>query len=214
MTYRQGRQSAINIWQTREDQDDRQVAMARTDWDAAELVRLANLGAQLELEERKPEPTGADYTLDISTEIIDVTNYGPRRDPDWAFTDTAGHTHTWDSGTWHSVQDDPDEPAFYFDADGEEYNADTHIECKTCGEHLHPGMLEPTGWHEHIPGRVTATLTGQRSDGTTGTAVLTDAEQKAIQSAGEDRDRVVQQILDALPGDRIIASGDTAGGGG
>lgn len=48
MSYRQGRQSPINIWETREGEDDRQVAMATTEHKAAELVRLANLGAELE----------------------------------------------------------------------------------------------------------------------------------------------------------------------
>lgn len=48
MTYRQGTHSPVNIWLTRDGKDDRQVAMARTDWDAAELVRLANLGSTLD----------------------------------------------------------------------------------------------------------------------------------------------------------------------
>lgn len=149
-------------------------------------------------------PTSAGYTLDLSTEVTDVTNYGPRRDPAWTFTDAAGHAHTWESGTWHEVQDDPDEPAFAYDVDGEEYNASAHIECKTCGDHLRPGMLPPTGWHEHIPGPVTAKLTGQRSDGATVTATLTDAERQGIQLAGDsDRDSIVLGILDALPDERI-----------
>lgn len=44
-TWRVGRQSPVNIW--REGDPDTQVAMARTDWDAEQLVEAANLGAIL-----------------------------------------------------------------------------------------------------------------------------------------------------------------------
>lgn len=50
MTYRVGTHSPINTWETREGEPDVQVAMAITPHKAAELVRLANLGAATEAE--------------------------------------------------------------------------------------------------------------------------------------------------------------------
>jgi len=46
--YRQGTHSPVNIWLTREGEEDRQVAMATTPYKASELVRLANLGLEVE----------------------------------------------------------------------------------------------------------------------------------------------------------------------
>lgn len=44
--YRVGTHSGVNIWQPRES-GDRQVAMARTDHEASQLVQLANAGVAL-----------------------------------------------------------------------------------------------------------------------------------------------------------------------
>lgn len=99
--------------------------------------------------------------LEMWSDPIEVTSNSPRPDPKWSFTDEHGHTHTWESGTWHRVQDDPDEPPFWFDVDGEEHNAPSHTECKLCGEHVHPGTRGPSAFREFIPGPLHCTLNGQ-----------------------------------------------------
>jgi hypothetical protein len=61
-------------------------------------------------------------------DIIDTTTHGPTFDPAWRFTDAAGHEHTADRPLMVERLDHPAEPAFYFDVDGEEWNADSHLE--------------------------------------------------------------------------------------
>lgn len=64
--YRVGTHSGVNIWLIRDD-GDRQVAMARTDHDAEQLVRLANAGlAVAETDPRAVYPvTGTDRTTSL-----------------------------------------------------------------------------------------------------------------------------------------------------
>jgi hypothetical protein len=65
--YRQGDHSPINVWLIRVGSDDRQVAMARTDHEADQLVRLANAGLALaETDPRAVYPvTGTDRTTSL-----------------------------------------------------------------------------------------------------------------------------------------------------
>lgn len=147
----------------------------------------------------------ATWTLDIQRHYVDVCTFSPVMDSRWSFTDAAGHTHTPDSGTWHRVQDDPREPYFYTDDDGEEYNAPTHIECRECGERLRPDAVEASPFVEAIPGAITVTLTGIRSDGQTVSAVVTEEEARSIASATDTltAERTVRSLLDAMPPERI-----------
>lgn len=55
-------------------------------------------------------------------------------DPNWSYVDPAGHVHTWTSGTWAYVEDDP--------AD-DEYPASGHYECKECGARVWPRERAP-----------------------------------------------------------------------
>lgn len=66
--YRQGNSSPVNIWRPRDD-GDRQVAMARTDHEADQLVRLANAGLALaETDPRAVYPVaGTDRTTSLCT---------------------------------------------------------------------------------------------------------------------------------------------------
>jgi hypothetical protein len=115
------------------------------------------------------------WTLDVSVDEIDVTSSMPWWEPDpaWAYTDTHGHTHRWQTEqrggehhavgdqSWHAVLDDPDGGDYYFDSDGEEYNAPTHCECRTCGDTLEPGRIDhgPDMFRRFIPGLKHYTLT-------------------------------------------------------
>jgi hypothetical protein len=66
--YRVGTHSGVNIWRTRAD-GDRQVAMARTDHEADQLVRLANAGLALaDTDPRAVYPvSGTDRTTSLCT---------------------------------------------------------------------------------------------------------------------------------------------------
>lgn len=84
--------------------------------------------------------------------IMVPPSLGPRLDPDWTYTDAAGHTHTADRALLVYVQDDPEEPEVMFDEDGEEYPADEHLECSLCGEWINPGTKPPSPFAEAVPG--------------------------------------------------------------
>ena len=112
---------------------------------------------------------GPTYRTEV--EQIELTSYGPQPDPDWRCTDHAGHEHDASRETLVMVQDDPDEPPFYTDEDGEEYNAPTHLECRLCGEHIEPGVVGPSPFRSFIPG-----ATHYYRDEGDGEAEITEAE--------------------------------------
>jgi hypothetical protein len=87
-------------------------------------------------------------------ETIDVSSISPRRDPNWRYTDRAGHEHDVRGELLVRVQDDPGDPPFIFDSDGEEYNAPDHLECRLCGEHITPDIVGPSPFQECIMGPV------------------------------------------------------------
>lgn len=90
----------------------------------------------------------------VEREQIELTGLSPRPDPDWRYTDPAGHEHDSSYALLIRVQDDPDEPPFYVDDDGEEWNAPDHLECRLCGEHIEPGTIGPSPFREFVPGPV------------------------------------------------------------
>lgn len=92
------------------------------------------------------------YTVVIHTEreIYDVTPL-QEEDPNWSFTDAAGHVHRWKKSTRYNretwrvptvvqVVDDPG----YDDPENDIYDPPiTHYECKKCRAHVQPGYRTP-----------------------------------------------------------------------
>lgn len=120
--------------------------------------------------------------LRVEVEPIETTSYSPRRDPSWTFTDAAGHIHDATAALLVRKQDDPDEPPFYFDEDGDEYNAPDHLECSLCGEWITPDTIGPDPWRTFTPGPMTGTLHGTRSDGTDVTINLSREQVEQLQA--------------------------------
>lgn len=101
--------------------------------------------------------------LEIVSDSIETTSLGGwEPDPNWSYIDAAGHVHTWKSKSFRWVKDDPNAPDFWTDADGDEHNADTHAECKKCGEHIEPATRWRPGdtFSTFIPGPVRYLLDG------------------------------------------------------
>jgi hypothetical protein len=79
MTYRTGRQSPINIWETTDD-GDVQVAMATTPHKAQQLVEAANLGETLDEQVKRladfimfsipGEPSQSDGAVDTAIRLL------------------------------------------------------------------------------------------------------------------------------------------------
>lgn len=124
-------------------------------------------------------PPGA--ILHAERDTIDVTSLGGSSipDPNWSFTDPAGHVHTHASETFGWVYEDEE---FYFDADGEEYNGDGHYECTACGAEVPPPgtkISAPAGVREYMAGLVNYRI--ELADGTT--QRLTEKEANAYYAA-------------------------------
>ena len=60
--------------------------------------------------------------------------------PDWSYTDPQGHVHTYSSGTWYYVEDDPGT---------DEYPSRGHHECSACGARVVPGR-KATAFRQYI----------------------------------------------------------------
>jgi hypothetical protein len=93
---------------------------------------------------------GHSYVVEV--DAIEVTGFSMKPDPNWTYLDRAGHLHDHSRALLITVQDNPDDPPFYFDEDGEEYNAPDHLECSICHEHIDPGLIPPSPYREFIQG--------------------------------------------------------------
>lgn len=101
-----------------------------------------------------------DDVLKVETEMVEVTSYSPRVDPDWRFTDHAGHEHYYDAQR-------KDYPTLYWfeetwEEDGEEMSDGGYFVCDICGETITPGTLPPPAYREFIPGLTTFYLNDER----------------------------------------------------
>jgi hypothetical protein len=100
-----------------------------------------------------------DDRLWSETDRIDVTSNRPRPDPNWTYTDQAGHEHHYDKAapivpgrvrgypTLVMVEDET-----YWCEDCQDEHTDSHLECPICGEHITPGLVGPPLYREYIPG--------------------------------------------------------------
>ena len=92
--------------------------------------------------------TAAGPTLRVEVDRIDVSSWGPERDPNWRHIDAAGHGHFYDNGypTLHEVTETATDPD-----DGDEYQVHIRWECPHCGEHIVPATWSSMG-NSTVPG--------------------------------------------------------------
>ena len=86
-----------------------------------------------------------------------VYSYMPEPDPEWRYTDAAGHEHYREGPRYPTLMTAHDYT--YWCEDCRDEHDVTHLECSLCGEHIVPGTrpASPTGtW---IPGEAQMTLT-------------------------------------------------------
>jgi len=102
------------------------------------------------------------HTLEIIRETVDVTSaYASKPDPDWTFTDAAGHQHYYNKnetgGPHPTLEWKPD---MVHCADCHEDEDRGGLVCKICGEEIQPGFVPDPGPHV-IPGLVSYLIDGE-----------------------------------------------------
>lgn len=100
--------------------------------------------------------------LAMEVEVIDVSSALPYADPDWRFTDAAGHEHYRAEGGYPTLRHHLDSVERWWCEDcGEEHVEERgHYECPLCGETVQPGSKVDT--HRRFqPGLRSYTLDGQ-----------------------------------------------------
>lgn len=150
------------------------------------------------------------WTVTLNREMIDVT-LGRHSSPNecWRATDSQGHEHRWENGypTLRRVVDEShwcDGHEGMYNHDPHEQVDESHYECLLCGEVVKPAM-DPPGTPKFIPGAVTGTIEGPRSNGLVIRAWLTADEIDAIRSDPENAD-AMQALVDAIPDERISST--------
>jgi hypothetical protein len=98
-----------------------------------------------------------EYTLRLEVEEVEVNTGLPQRDPNWTFTDEAGHEHHAAAFT-HGVVYPTLE--WIVDVEGDdEWPEIGHYVCKQgCGEAIEPGMIGPSPFRQFIAGETRAYL--------------------------------------------------------
>lgn len=84
--------------------------------------------------------TGPEITLSAQAEFMTIDSMGPEVNPAWRYTDHEGHDHAGNDlqATMREITVER------YDADDDEtWEAHDHWECKTCGEHIKPGVWYP-----------------------------------------------------------------------
>lgn len=133
---------------------------------------------------------GRGWKLVVETEQIEITSNSPRPDPNWRFTDAAGHEHFYDKTakgypTLDAVSEEP-----YWCADCREEHEEDRLECLRCMEVVTPGVTGPSMFREFIPGPTSVHV--ELDDGRV--IPVTNEEWAALRVAGESVDSFVQAI--------------------
>lgn len=112
-------------------------------------------------------------TVHIQHDMIDVTSFIPKMQPDpaWQFVDEAGHFHAFTlRGELPTIETKYRRVSC---ADQQDCNCDGYDEaervCRICGEEIAPGyeVVAPPGEKEFIPGQVSWRVTDVPVDGAT-----------------------------------------------
>lgn len=125
------------------------------------------------------------HTLEIETERIEVTTALPQPDPQWTYTDHAGHHHAY--GTSGAASERYPtltlrESAPYWCSACDDEHTDTWLECPLCGEKITPGTFVDTS-PRYISGFTSYLIDGQPVTEEEGKALLEE-----IRAASEERE--------------------------
>lgn len=107
--------------------------------------------------------TGDFGTLEIETEMIDVTSSLPYPDEQWTYTDQQGHAHRYSrqaAGDYYPTLAWVVDETYWCD-DCQDEHTDGHYECAICGEHIEPGLRGPDYARKYMPGRTSYYLNGE-----------------------------------------------------
>ncbi len=107
----------------------------------------------------------SDFSVERNTEYVDVGTCS-KPDPEWSFTDAAGHFHAYDKDG-HVPPIEPVIIESYYCEDCRDEHDEYQRQCLLCHEHIKPGTKSL--WGKRIPGQTTTTHTievvGQVSPG-------------------------------------------------
>lgn len=113
-------------------------------------------------------------TLEIEQDRISVSTALPQPDPNWTYTDQAGHQHEY--GTSGAVTNRyptlvlrEGEP--YWCSDCQDEHTDTWLECPLCSEKITPGTYIDTS-PKYLPGLTSYLIDGQPASKEEGDALL------------------------------------------
>jgi len=145
------------------------------------------------------------WTFSVLQDWVDATSGVPSIDPNWTFTDAAGHPHSYDGG-YRTLRHVIDSQHF---CDGTEgiYNHDphwavdeSHYECLICDTVIEPGTIAPYT-PQSIPGMRSYTATGPVG-GFTVEFAMSPEEFEAVMGV-DDPSPIMEQLVDANP-DRVL----------
>lgn len=151
---------------------------------------------------------GNNWTLDIELETELVTSDTYTADPNWKFTDAAGHEHYY-SGGYPTLRLIVDKQHWCNGNEGisphdSHWQVDeSHMVCLRCKERIEPRQLPPGSVTSIVLG-TRALLEGSRSDIARCRVklLLNESECQQIVHA-VDRDATVQTLIDSLPHNRF-----------
>jgi hypothetical protein len=127
------------------------------------------------------------HTLEISTEMIEVTSMGPEPNPGWKFTDGQGHEHDAQQAEEGHVL----YPTLRLESgpaswcpDCRDDHTDSWFVCRQCEEKIIPGVVYPSG-PRFVRGLTSYEIDGEPVDPATARAFVT-AWQRSIDDANND----------------------------
>ena len=120
--------------------------------------------------------------LEIDREMVEVSTALPQPDPNWTYTDDAGHEHAYGSREtpYPTLVERQGEP--YWCPDCEDEHVDTWLECPLCGQKIQPGTYIDTS-PMFIPGLTSYRIDGREVSQEEGEALL--ARMRQAQEAQE-----------------------------
>lgn len=129
---------------------------------------------------------GTGRSLEVRVERIAVSTALPRPDPNWTYTDHAGHEHAYTSHAadvilYRNLVLRTGEP--YWCPDCQDEHTDSWLECPQCGEKITPGTYVDTT-PQYIAGQKSYLIDGQPASKAEGDALLV-----AVSAARDEEER-------------------------
>ncbi|MEU1135099.1 hypothetical protein ABZ383_35480 [Streptomyces sp. NPDC005900] len=131
--------------------------------------------------------------LEVDREMVEVTTNLPQPDPEWSYTDRAGHAHAYgsDADRYPTLVIRSGDP--YWCDDCQDDHTDSWFECPLCGEKITPGTRIDSS-PKFIPGATAYYIDGRAVSRTEGEALLAEmtaereraAQTKTAEAAREE----------------------------